>query len=609
MNNPQFDPKVLMRSLPLVAGILGRQYNVDVKIGGATASTDGKTIYLPTLPLDCNSKLLMLARGYIDHEAGHIRETDFAAMRATNMSPLCRTLFNILEDWRIEKRLAEIFPGCRKNMEDLVHHIFLDDADQVDTKNPANNILNWFLLSVRAWEYPAIAARRDECHAAVEMFFHGLSPQLEPHLAFARANCASPQDCITWAEKVERFLRQYLARNSKHESGKDEDDDCDSEERKQEPQNQDANSSGQQQPSPSGSQANQDFSDSEPENEETSAEQSDKQNGDASSYSPSEVTASDSDKEVPDQEDESSTNSALSEEICQALEKLLNADINELPKDLGDKLSTTLESASRNCPREQELIVAVPTRQNIPPLPQDLLDSTRGTTRALASRLHGLLQTLTMQRRCNSRRGKLDGSRLQRLAVNNPRVFVRETQKQGIDTAVHILLDCSTSMSSIMTLASSACYAVAAALAPIRDVSLAVTLFPGNVYHTDNSVTPILTPGQKLHHNFMAHSCGSTPMGEALWWVMQQMVHLPENRKIILMLTDGEPDSYQNTLAAIQTGQRLGLEIHGIGIGEHASKLLHLLPGSPMVKTIEELAPAMFAILQDALTGRRQQRN
>ena len=34
-----------------------------------------------------------------------------------------------------------------------------------------------------------------------------------------------------------------------------------------------------------------------------------------------------------------------------------------------------------------------------------------------------------------------------------------------------------------------------------------------------------------------------TPMAESLWWVMQQMCLLRENRKIILIITDGEPDS------------------------------------------------------------------
>ena len=36
-----------------------------------------------------------------------------------------------------------------------------------------------------------------------------------------------------------------------------------------------------------------------------------------------------------------------------------------------------------------------------------------------------------------------------------------------------------------------------------------------------------------------------TPMAESLWWVMQQMCLLRENRKIILIITDGEPDSIQ----------------------------------------------------------------
>jgi len=61
--------KHIIRSLPLLASILGRKYGVQVRIGGQEASTDGNVISLPDLPLDCDDTLLGLIRGYIDHGA------------------------------------------------------------------------------------------------------------------------------------------------------------------------------------------------------------------------------------------------------------------------------------------------------------------------------------------------------------------------------------------------------------------------------------------------------------------------------------------------------------------------------------------------------------
>jgi len=64
--------KHIIRSLPLLASILGRKYGVQVRIGGDEASTDGNIINLPDLPLDTDDTLLGLIRGYIDHESAHI---------------------------------------------------------------------------------------------------------------------------------------------------------------------------------------------------------------------------------------------------------------------------------------------------------------------------------------------------------------------------------------------------------------------------------------------------------------------------------------------------------------------------------------------------------
>ena len=63
------DTRAVMRSLPLVASVLGRKYGVQVEMGGADAYTDGKTIHLPALPSEVPDTLLAMARGYLDHGA------------------------------------------------------------------------------------------------------------------------------------------------------------------------------------------------------------------------------------------------------------------------------------------------------------------------------------------------------------------------------------------------------------------------------------------------------------------------------------------------------------------------------------------------------------
>ena len=100
-----------MECLPLLASVLGNQYGVTVEIGGSEAYTDGKTIHLPALPLDFEPELIIMIRGFTDHESAHIRETDFETLRKANLTPFQHNLFNILEDWRIEERLSARYPG------------------------------------------------------------------------------------------------------------------------------------------------------------------------------------------------------------------------------------------------------------------------------------------------------------------------------------------------------------------------------------------------------------------------------------------------------------------------------------------------------------------
>jgi hypothetical protein len=90
-------------SLPLIASALGRRYGVKVVIGSDKAMTDGKSIFLPSLPLESDPDTISLARGYVDHESAHISETDFDLVKRSALKPVEKHLWNIIEDFRIER--------------------------------------------------------------------------------------------------------------------------------------------------------------------------------------------------------------------------------------------------------------------------------------------------------------------------------------------------------------------------------------------------------------------------------------------------------------------------------------------------------------------------
>ena len=102
----------MRNALPIVAAALGRKFGVEVGMGGHEACTDGQRIQIPDVPDDPASR--DLAWGYLAHEAGHVRYTDFAVYeQAAREGPLQEILQNRIEDVRIERELARPYPGTR----------------------------------------------------------------------------------------------------------------------------------------------------------------------------------------------------------------------------------------------------------------------------------------------------------------------------------------------------------------------------------------------------------------------------------------------------------------------------------------------------------------
>ena len=106
--------------------------------------------------------------------------------------------------------------------------------------------------------------------------------------------------------------------------------------------------------------------------------------------------------------------------------------------------------------------------------------------------------------------------------------------------------------------------------------------------------------GQKVPDSFGINASGGTPLAAALWWVMQTMLFLKEQRKLILIITDGVPDSTHAATHAVNVAQKLGFEVYGLGIrDEHIGQLLPQT--SRVINDLSDLAPVMFDMLQTAL--------
>ena len=492
--------KDIMGSLPLLASVLGRRYGVEVRIGGDTACTDGRVIHLPAMPMDCDAAFLGFVRGFIDHESAHIRHTDFRVLEDNKLTPLEKNIWNALEDYRVEKALAELYPGCRQHFHWLIEELFVKTPVGAAPENPATAVLNWVLYTVRSWSVPELQAH---CDAEAKQLPAELLTSLKAVVDEVRQNCRSSQDCLGYARRIVGLIRT----------------ECE------------------QQP----------------------------------------------------------------EEQAEGFEKLLNATEDQLPQPLGEVLAGQITVPAAT-PSQQVGVAVVGTMPALPLTPE-MLQQSRRASQALRTRLSGLLQAKTLVRRVPGKQGRLDPRRLHRIGVQDTSVFLRYGKCDETSTAVHLLIDNSGSMAQKINLTTSACHAVAVALSAIPHVSVGVTAFPAFISpEREVGVFPMVRQGGRVNDRFILPANNTTPLTESLWWVMQELLPRPEARKLLIVLTDGQPDCLETAKQAVETAGRVGIEVLGIGILAGSSGWnRELFTRSRAIETLEELPDVLFGLLQDRM--------
>jgi len=546
-------PEIRLKALPLVASMLGDKLGVKVLFGEqATACTDGETVFLPPLPMDEDEHLYWLVSGYIDHEAAHIRHTDFEAMKAANLTPVAKHLFNIIEDWRVEHELVKRYPGCREHFDWLNRYLYLPKKKGKKKKaggekTPAFFILDYILNSVNMADVPELEEARRAAGRIIDKNWTKLRVKIDAILEQIPMRCLSTHDCIEVTLEILSLLEA-------------------------EAQNQPTEQAPHQSVSSSEATQNgvENQSSSVASNDHSEGENDTQQRGENDAYPPD-----------------------------SSLATLLASDESSLPQTSEAKLKEAIFGKNLNRKREG-FFMASEHELATESLSPEVVSEALCSSRALRTRLQGLLQTRVLRRVTPSRHGKTSGQLLYRIATKNPRLFRKADEVPGIDTAIHILLDRSGSMDGQIQLASQACYSVASALYGIQGVNVAVTAFPSDLGTGDlRSVAPILRHGERLTDRFATGAEGRTPLSEALWWATKELFKQKEQRKIILIISDGLPDDPPIALKTLSVIRDLGIEMAGIAIDSW--QLSNFINAQENITDIRELAPAMFRILQQLL--------
>ena len=586
----------LFGGLRIVMQALAGKIGIGLTFSGQTAFTDHKCINLPVLDHVDDAGVADLARGYIDHEAAHIRFTD-----PVPMSPW----LNILEDVRIEKAMVAEFPGSERNLRKLVARIKeKDDTAFLGVESqPVSVLQSWALCwgrsQVLKQDLADYAARMEAAAGRLfgERFCHAFMGILEK-----LPGCGSTGDCRKLVDEIEELLRENPPPPLESQSDKQSDDDR-------------LDSDGQ---SPGENQEN----DQEAGQDSGQSQDRDNEQGDARNKQDSGNSDGDGDPAESQERQGQSESDVQSDQddvarrfdIGRIMQDSLNSIANDNPatEDEPEPANEYDSDSDRADENIEYLVSKKMARQSIS---EEVIAAKRMTAQLRAG-LTGLLEAVRLRPVRRAPNGhRIAGSSIHLIGCPTPdmRVFRSRQEKRETNASVVILLDTSSSMrGNRIRVARSCTFAISEALDSISGIETQVANFPASWCSDDelqkDGVRVIKRFGKKPKPiDFGVPALGNTPICQAMLWGGMQLCNRPQDsRKILLVLTDGDLNDWQ-LLHARKIVSRLGkagVEVFAIGIIDSVVDAWIPAGHGKNISEIKELPAAMISLLKGALLDR-----
>ncbi|MGX9459817.1 VWA domain-containing protein [Shewanella sp. A14] len=549
MNHP------LKNALPIVAAAYGEKFGVKVLIQGQDAFTDGERIVIPTANPD-DPHYQQIAWGYLAHEAAHIRHTNFDMVQKASSKPIRKALLNIIEDVRIENELAKDYPGTRRSISQVIEYMV--DTQQMcvpEQPEPASNLQAWLLFRLRCHflGQKALTHLYQAVDERVRQLFPAAAMSRLSAMLTAVPSLASTGEVLKLVDAIVAMMEEE-SRPPQDESNADNGNDV------RQAASNDSNNSSDSQPLETDSSAMGD-----------AAETGDSDNSDQADNLRQALEASAAQFE-PD------TFAQVAEVLSEQAEGHLGVTPLSLPQAeqamLGDEAILTL-SASESA--------------------------------QIRARLRGMVQSSQDNRNHAKRHGlRVATHRLAASQAGESRLFIQRQPRIAPNAAVHLLVDISGSMGKpigegnrkYFHVANEAALALAMALEGIPGVVPAVSYFPG--IHQEVSIA--LLPKQSVRHRaacFDQKPRGCTPMAQAMWFAANSLLAQKQKRKLMIVLTDGDPDDWAATHDIVDRCRRSGFELLGIGIQTRSVE--KFFPQSIVINDVKDLKRELFEVTQQLL--------
>ena len=549
MNHP------LKNALPIVAAAYGEKFGVKVLIQGQDAFTDGERIVIPTANPD-DPHYQQIAWGYLAHEAAHIRHTNFDMVQKASSKPIRKAFLNIIEDVRIENELAKDYPGTRRSISKVIEYMV--DTQQMcvpEQLEPASNLQAWLLFRLRCHflGQKALTPLYQAVDERVRQLFPAAAMSRLSAMLTAVPSLASTGEVLKLVDAIVAMLEEE-SRPPQDESDADSGNDIG-----QDASNDSNNSSDSQTPETDSS-ATGDFAET-------------------------------GDSDSADQADN--------------LRQALEASAAQFEPDTFAQVAEVLSEQAEG--HQGVTPLSLPQAEQAMLGDEAILTLSASESAQIRARLRGMVQSSQDNRNHAKRHGlRVATHRLAASQAGESRLFIQRQPRIAPNAAVHLLVDISGSMGKpigegnrkYFHVANEAALALAMALEGIPGVVPAVSYFPG--IHQEVSIA--LLPKQSVRHRaacFDQKPRGCTPMAQAMWFAANSLLAQKQKRKLMIVLTDGDPDDWAATHDIVDRCRRSGFELLGIGIQTRSVE--KFFPQSIVINDVKDLKRELFEVTQQLL--------
>ena len=545
-------------ALPLIMGNYASNFGINLFMYGSSAYTDGKNITIPRLNFN-NAEEMDLGFGYVAHECGHVRYSDFEVIgKSFEGTEVLKNLFNALEDTRIEYLQIKNWPGLRKTFNNLVKRLDEQVCRFLKTcKNRASLITVFFDCSNR------VNCLNQSSENSLKMAKTKLKKLLPETLltalqekAMQSVKCRNSAEVLELSREIMNSITKTIEfMNDQH------------------------------------------------------AKEAEQEKGQTDLFDDSD-SLSEKVKNLGLGTPDSKMSKSMVKEFEKIISKMKEAiEINNTLDRKHPNMESVLEACSAKSVGAVD-IGSLVSRNSDPAKDLSLYRKVLAEN-SLRNNIHHLVKGYEEWNIGSASSGKtLDVRRYQYTlgGTLSDRVFKKKMPKKALNTSIHLLVDISGSMSRPCSdgsnttrsqVANHVALSLAMSLESVKNVDNRVIYFPGNYCEYEE----VYRSGQPLveratYFDLMPRGC--TPLAQTLLYSIHNMPCVDKyHRNIIIVITDGEPDNYQFARDMLAKAKSMDIEVYALRIAPNQGRLTNLFEECVDMSDASELPEALTTLLAD----------